>query len=92
MVTVLAWILVGGIAGWLASWLVRGTGLGLVGDLGVGILGAFLGGLLIALVAPDTDTFGFTSFNSFNAVSLVFAFVGAEVLVFLVRWRVAIRP
>ena len=90
MVTLLAWILVGGIAGWLASWLVRGTGLGLVGDLGVAILGAFLGGLLAALAAPDA--LGFTSFDSFNAVSLVFAFLGAEVLVFLVRWRVAIRP
>jgi len=89
MITLLAWTLVGGLAGWLASRAVHGTGLGLLGDLGVGILGAFLGGVLVALVMPDS--FGFASFNSFNAGSLVFAFLGAEVLVFLVRWRVAIR-
>lgn len=87
--TVLAWILVGCIAGWLASWLVHGTGLGLVGDLAAGVLGSLLGGLLLALLSPEA--FGFTSLSSLNTGSLVFAFLGAEALVFLVRWRVAIR-
>ena len=44
------WILVGGLAGWLASLVVRGGGLGLVGDVLVGVIGAFLGGFLLSQV------------------------------------------
>jgi uncharacterized membrane protein YeaQ/YmgE (transglycosylase-associated protein family) len=40
-------VLVGVIAGWLAGQVVRGTGFGLVGDLVVGILGAFIGSWLL---------------------------------------------
>src|SRR5205085_3699664 len=40
-------LLVGVIAGWLAGQIVRGTGFGLVGDLIVGIIGAFIGGWLL---------------------------------------------
>jgi len=40
-------IIVGIVAGWLAGLIVRGTGLGLVGDLVVGILGAFIGDWLL---------------------------------------------
>jgi uncharacterized membrane protein YeaQ/YmgE (transglycosylase-associated protein family) len=43
----LAILFVGLIAGWLASQMVRGAGLGLVGDLVVGIIGAFIGGWLL---------------------------------------------
>ena len=42
------WIIVGGLAGWLASVVVRGGGLGLLGDIAVGIIGAFLGGLVLS--------------------------------------------
>ena len=40
-------LLVGVIAGWLAGQIVRGTGFGLIGDLIVGIVGAFIGGWLL---------------------------------------------
>src|SRR5437764_14637521 len=40
-------ILVGLIAGWLAGQIVRGTGLGIVGDIVVGIIGAFIGSWLL---------------------------------------------
>ena len=40
LINLLVWIIVGGIAGWLASLLVQGTGLGIVGDIIVGIVGA----------------------------------------------------
>ncbi len=43
----LAFLIIGLIAGWIASLIVRGRGLGLVGDLAVGIVGAVLGGYLI---------------------------------------------
>jgi F0F1-type ATP synthase assembly protein I len=39
-------LLVGLVAGWLAGHIVRGTGFGLVGDLLIGIVGAFIGGWL----------------------------------------------
>jgi uncharacterized membrane protein YeaQ/YmgE (transglycosylase-associated protein family) len=45
--TLLIWILVGAVAGWLAGSLVRGGGFGLVGDIVVGIIGAFIGGWLL---------------------------------------------
>jgi uncharacterized membrane protein YeaQ/YmgE (transglycosylase-associated protein family) len=44
--SIIIWLLVGLIAGWLAAKIVRGTGLGLIGDLVVGIIGAFIGGWL----------------------------------------------
>ena len=45
--TLLIWLVVGAVAGWLASTVVSGGGLGLVGDIVVGILGAFIGGWLL---------------------------------------------
>ncbi len=45
--TMLIWIIVGAIAGWLAGLIVRGFGFGLLGNIIVGILGAILGGWLL---------------------------------------------
>ena len=45
--SLLIFLLVGVIAGWLAGQLMRGTGFGIVGDLVVGILGAVIGGWLL---------------------------------------------
>ena len=46
--TLLIWIIVGAIAGWLAGLIVKGYGFGLVGNIVLGIVGAFLGGWLFA--------------------------------------------
>jgi uncharacterized membrane protein YeaQ/YmgE (transglycosylase-associated protein family) len=43
-------VLVGLIAGWLAGQIIRGTGFGLIGDLIIGILGAFIGDWLLLLI------------------------------------------
>jgi uncharacterized membrane protein YeaQ/YmgE (transglycosylase-associated protein family) len=40
-------LILGGLAGWLAASLVRGGGLGLWGNVGVGVTGALLGGVLL---------------------------------------------
>lgn len=40
------WLVVGAVAGWLAGMVVKGGGLGLIGDIVVGIIGAFIGGWL----------------------------------------------
>jgi uncharacterized membrane protein YeaQ/YmgE (transglycosylase-associated protein family) len=80
LINLLVWIIVGGIAGWLASLLVQGTGLGIVGDVIVGIVGAFIGGFVLSLLLPGT--FGLTGFN---LGSLIVAFIGAVILLFVVK-------
>ena len=44
--SILVWLLIGAVAGWLAGVIVKGYGFGLLGDIVVGILGAFIGGWL----------------------------------------------
>jgi len=80
VVNILAWLIVGGIAGWLASLVVRGGGLGVVGDVLVGIVGALLGGFVLALLAPGT-----VGFTGFNLGSLLVAFIGAVLLLVIVK-------
>ena len=46
----IAWLLIGAIAGWLASLIVKGHGLGLVGNIVVGIVGAVIAGWLLPLI------------------------------------------
>lgn len=71
---ILSWIIIGGIAGWLAS-MVMGTNRsqGCFTDVIVGIAGGLLGGLLFRLI-------GHTGVTGFNLWSLFVAFVGAVVL------------
>jgi uncharacterized membrane protein YeaQ/YmgE (transglycosylase-associated protein family) len=76
---ILAWIIIGGIAGWLASLLVQGGGMGIVGDIVVGIIGGILGGLVLGLLGLGGG------FGGFNLGSLITAFIGAVILLFLVR-------
>jgi len=73
----LAWLIVGGVAGWLASMAMHSR-LGLVGDIIVGIVGAFIGGFLFSLVGAQGAT-------GFNIWSVVVAFVGAVVLLGALR-------
>jgi uncharacterized membrane protein YeaQ/YmgE (transglycosylase-associated protein family) len=72
----LAWIVLGGVAGWLAGRLMH-SGLGLIGDIIVGIIGAILGGWLFT-------QFGMPGVTGFNLWTLVVSVIGALVLLFLV--------
>lgn len=74
---ILWFLIVGLIAGWLAGVLVRGGGFGVVGDLAMGVLGAFLGGFLFR-------SFG-VSAGSGLLGSIIVATIGAVVLVVLLR-------
>jgi len=47
--TLLIWLFIGAVAGWLAGVIVKGFGFGLVGNIVVGILGAFIGGWLFGV-------------------------------------------
>jgi len=72
----LVWIIVGLVAGFLASHFVKGGGYGLIGDLVVGLLGALIGGFLIGFFVHTTvGLFG----------SIVVAFIGAVILLFILR-------
>ncbi len=44
--SLLMWLVIGVLAGWLAGVLVKGGGFGLIGDVVVGVIGAFIGGWL----------------------------------------------
>ena len=70
---IIAWLVIGLLAGWLAGVIMPGKGFGLIGDLIIGLVGAFLGGLLINLLVPD-QTFGFWG-------SFLVALIGACILV-----------
>lgn len=80
MCALLGWIIIGAIAGWLAS-MVMGTNKnqGLLLDIVVGIIGSFIGGFIFnALGIIDDDNTGVIG-------SLIVAFVGA--VIFLAIWK-----
>jgi uncharacterized membrane protein YeaQ/YmgE (transglycosylase-associated protein family) len=73
----LAWLVVGAIAGWLAGLLVKGDeGLGVIGHIVLGLVGALLGGYVVSLVTNNDPMDGV-----FDISTLVTAVVGAVVLV-----------
>jgi uncharacterized membrane protein YeaQ/YmgE (transglycosylase-associated protein family) len=78
-VGILAWIVVGLIAGWLAGQ-VMGSGFGLIGDIIIGIIGAVVGGYVAATFLDMPD-----AVNGINVPSIVVAFVGAVILLFILR-------
>ncbi len=75
---IIAWIIIGLVAGWLAGQIMKGSGYGLVGDLVLGLVGAIVGGWLFGLVAPAAEPSGFLG-------SIVVATIGAIVLIFIAR-------
>ncbi|BBI60419.1 hypothetical protein HSBAA_17250 [Vreelandella sulfidaeris] len=47
----IAWLIIGGLAGWIAGNIMRGGGFGILGNIGVGIVGAVVGGFCSAFLA-----------------------------------------
>lgn len=76
----LSWIVVGLIAGWLAGMVMKGGGYGLIGDIIVGVLGGLLGGW----IASSLLHIG-AGMNGINLESILVAFVGAVILLVLLR-------
>jgi uncharacterized membrane protein YeaQ/YmgE (transglycosylase-associated protein family) len=76
----LSWIVVGAIAGWLAGLVVQGTGFGLLGDIIVGVVGGLLGGFLASQLFNMPN-----AVNDFNLTSIVVAFLGAILVVGIIR-------
>jgi uncharacterized membrane protein YeaQ/YmgE (transglycosylase-associated protein family) len=75
-VSILAWIVLGLVAGFIASKLVNRSGGSLVLDLVLGIVGALVGGFLF-------NQFGSAGVTGFNLYSLLVATVGAVVVLFI---------
>lgn len=69
-------LIIGAVAGWLAGLIMKGSGFGILGNIIVGLLGAFVGGRLFGLlrISAENELVG----------SLVTALVGAVVLLFIV--------
>lgn len=74
--SIILFLVIGLVAGWLAGRIMRGRGLGLVGDMVIGVIGALLGGWLFDLLGL-----------SFGGIlgSIVTALVGAIILLYLLR-------
>ena len=74
--SLLIFLAIGAVAGWLAGILMSGGGFGLLGDIVVGIIGALVGGVL----------FGALGISAGGLVgAIVTATVGAVVLIFILR-------
>lgn len=75
---VIVWLLVGLVAGWLASMVVRGGGSGAVTDIIVGIIGAFVGGMIFRAAGWHAP------FSGYGGLIFV-AFCGAALLLILMK-------
>ena len=73
----IAWLIIGVVAGWLAGVLVKGGGFGLIGDIVVGVIGAFIGGWLAGVLH--------ISIGSGLISSIITATIGAVLLIFILR-------
>ena len=78
--TLLVWILVGLIAGFLASRTMLGHGMGMIGDIVVGIIGAFIGGFLASYFGIRVTITGVPLLGQ-----IIIAFIGALLLLMVLR-------
>jgi uncharacterized membrane protein YeaQ/YmgE (transglycosylase-associated protein family) len=77
--SIIAWIVLGAIAGWLAGLLVKGDeGLGIIGHILLGIVGAVVGGFLAGLLL------GTNPVDGLDIASIVTAVIGAVIVVVVV--------
>jgi uncharacterized membrane protein YeaQ/YmgE (transglycosylase-associated protein family) len=74
--SLIIWLLIGAIAGWLAGVIMKGYGFGLIGNIVVGIVGSLIGGWLFGTYTVGTG--GILG-------SIIGATIGAVILLFLLR-------
>jgi len=75
--SLIVFLIIGAIAGWLAGLIVKGFGFGLIGNIVVGIVGAFIAGWLFPRVG--------ISLASGIVGSIIHATIGAVILLFVIR-------
>ena len=82
MLDIIAWLVLGAIAGYIAGFLVKGDeGLGVIGHIVLGIVGAIVGGLLFRLLGLGNPTGGG---DQINLMSIIAAVIGAVLVVLVV--------
>ncbi len=87
MLGLIVWIIVGAIAGWLASIVMKTNhSQGLLMDIIVGIIGGFIGGWVLDLLGAGTAAAGSSGVSGLNLVSILTAFIGAVILLAIVRF------
>ena len=79
LMSIVIWILLGAVAGWIAGQIMKGRGLGTIGNIVVGIVGSFLGGWLAGKLGIAGAVTG-----GFSIASILTAVVGAVVLLFII--------
>jgi uncharacterized membrane protein YeaQ/YmgE (transglycosylase-associated protein family) len=75
--SIVIWLIVGAIAGWLAGMVVKGGGFGLIGDIVVGIVGAVIAGWLLPQLG--------IVIGSGIIAAIIDAFIGAVILLIILR-------
>ena len=75
--SIVIWLIVGAIAGWLAGMVVKGGGFGLIGDIVVGIVGAVIAGWLLPQIG--------IVIGSGIIAAIIDAFIGAVILLVIIR-------
>jgi uncharacterized membrane protein YeaQ/YmgE (transglycosylase-associated protein family) len=75
--SIIVWLIVGAIAGWLAGMVVKGGGFGLIGDIVVGIIGAVIAGYLLPAIGIHLGV-GIVA-------AIIDAFIGAVILLIVLR-------
>ena len=75
--SIIIWLIVGGLAGWLAGMVVKGGGFGLIGDIIVGIIGGLIAGWLLPRLGINIGS-GFVA-------AVIDAFLGAVILLLILR-------
>jgi uncharacterized membrane protein YeaQ/YmgE (transglycosylase-associated protein family) len=76
MMSLIWFLIIGLIAGWLAGMIMKGSGYGVLGDIVIGIVGALIGGHVLGWLG--VTTYGLVG-------SLISALVGAIILIFVIR-------
>ena len=78
VIDLIAWIVLGGIAGWLAGLIVGGHGLGTIATIVLGVVGALVGGFIASALGLPT---GGAEAGEINLVSIIVAVIGAVIVV-----------
>jgi uncharacterized membrane protein YeaQ/YmgE (transglycosylase-associated protein family) len=75
---ILSWVILGLIAGFIASKIVNKTGAGLTMDIALGVVGAIVGGFLMSLI-------GFGGVSGVNISSIIVSVIGAIIVIYVYR-------
>lgn len=86
MLSLLAWIIIGGLAGWIASIIIKSDSqMGLLSNIIFGMIGSLVGGAIVVLANTGSLDLFNTAYNDLNLVSLVVSVLGAVVFLAILK-------